>query len=99
MFYHHAALVAIPLDSNMNGYKYAITARAEIPDFKHARAFSAVQTSQQKMLCTVKSNKVTKMVQVRYSLNAPLYQEGARIFEVLHSRRDTRSTSPVSAQK
>ena len=39
------------------------------------------------------------MVQVRYSLNVLLYQEGARIIEVLYSRRDTRSTSPVSAQR
>ena len=87
VFFHHAALVygsvvVAILGDYMNVYKYAITARAEIPDFKHAGAFSAVQTSQQKMLCTVKSNKVTKMVQVRYSLNAPLYQEGARILEV-----------------
>ena len=79
-----SVVVEIPVDY-MNGYKYAITARAEIPDFKHAGAFSAVQTSQQKMLCTVKSNRATKMVQVRYSLNAPLYQEGARILEVPYS--------------
>ena len=50
------------------------------------------------MLCTTKSNRATKMVQVRYSLNVLLYQEGARIIEVLYSRRDTRSTSPVSAR-
>ena len=49
-----------PVDYNIN-YKYAITARAEVPDFKHAGAFSAVQTSQQNMLCAVKSNKATKM--------------------------------------
>ena len=68
----------------------AITARAE---------FLAVQTSQQKMLCAAKSNGATKVVQVRYSLIAPLYQEGARILEVLSSRWDTCSTSPVSAQR
>ena len=67
---------------------------------KTAGTFSAVQTSRQKkMLCTVKSNRATKVVQVRYSLIAPLYQEGARILEVLSSRWDTCSTSPVSAQR
>ena len=67
---------------------------------KTAGTFSAVQTSRQKkMLCTVKSNRATKVVQVRYSLIAPLYQEGARILEVLSSRCDTCSTSPVSAQR
>ena len=51
------------------------------------------------MLCTVKSNGTTKVVQARYSLIAPLYQDGARILEVLYSRWDTCSTSPVSARR
>ena len=80
-----------------------ITARAAVSNFKHAGTFSAVQTSRQKK-CYVQLNHWQTelqrcMVQVRYSLIAPLYQDGARILEVLYPQRDTCSTSPVSAQR
>ena len=77
-----------------------ITARAAVSNFKNGMEPSRLyKPPGKKMLCTVKSNRATKVVQVRYSLIAPLHQEGARILEVLYSRWDTCSTSPVSAQR